>query len=78
MTEPDGTGGRRQPLSREDVAELARNSEYDEDLGRQMAHDARRVSNGELSEAEFHEKYHEAVVAEFGRDDRPIESGGNI
>lgn len=49
--------------------------EYDEDLGRRMARDAQRVSNGELSEAEFHEKYHEEVKAEFGRDDRPIDTG---
>ena len=42
-----------------------------------MARDARRVSDGELSEAEFHEQYHEAVLAEFGRDDRPLETGGN-
>jgi hypothetical protein len=50
-------------------------SQFDEELGRRMARDARRVSDGELSEAEFHDKYHEAVLEEFGRDDRPIESG---
>lgn len=49
--------------------------DYDEQLGRSMARDARRVSNGDLSEEEFYEKYHEAVVEEFGRDERPIESG---
>jgi len=50
-------------------------TEYDEDLGRRMARDARRVSNGDLSEAAFHEKYHEEVKAEFGRDDRPVDNG---
>jgi hypothetical protein len=49
---------------------------FDEELGWQMARDAQRVSAGDLSEAEFHERYHEAVLEEFGRDDRPIESGG--
>ncbi len=48
---------------------------FDEELGRRMARDAKRVSDGELSEAAFHEKYHEAVVEEFGRDDRPIATG---
>ncbi|MDR5656570.1 4Fe-4S ferredoxin N-terminal domain-containing protein [Halodesulfurarchaeum sp. HSR-GB] len=51
--------------------------DYDEDLGRRMARDARRVSDGTLSEAEFHEKYHEEVLEEFGRDDRPIETGSD-
>ncbi|MDZ7849474.1 MAG: 4Fe-4S ferredoxin N-terminal domain-containing protein [Halodesulfurarchaeum sp.] len=77
MTKKDGTGERRHPLSRDEVGTLTRESTYDEDLGRQMARDARRVSDGELSEVEFHEKYHEAVVNEFGRDDRPIETGDN-
>jgi hypothetical protein len=48
-------------------------NQFDEELGRQMARDAQRVSDGELSEAAFHEKYHEAVVEEFGRDDRPLD-----
>ena len=49
---------------------------FDEQLGRRMARDAQRVSDGELSERAFYEKYHEDVVEEFGRDDRPIETGG--
>lgn len=36
-----------------------------------MARDALRVTRGELSEAAFHERYHEAVLEEFGVDDRP-------
>lgn len=47
---------------------------YDADLGKRMAADAIRVSLGELSDREFHEKYHDEVTAEFGIDDRPIES----
>ncbi|WP_049925050.1 4Fe-4S ferredoxin N-terminal domain-containing protein [Halopiger goleimassiliensis] len=48
-------------------------TEYDTDLGLEMAKDAMRVTKGELSEAEFHEKYHEDVMAEFGEDQRPTQ-----
>ncbi|MFC4543516.1 4Fe-4S ferredoxin N-terminal domain-containing protein [Halosolutus amylolyticus] len=51
-------------------------TEYDTDLGLEMAEDAMKVTKGELSEAEFHDRYHEDVLAEFGEDERPIESGG--
>ena len=50
--------------------------EYDAELGMRMARDAIRVSNGELTDAEFHEKYHEEVIAEFGEDSRPTEPEG--
>lgn len=43
----------------------------DEDLGRRMGRDARRVQRGELSQREFYEKYHDDVVEEFGFDRRP-------
>ncbi|SFB98782.1 prokaryotic molybdopterin-containing oxidoreductase family, iron-sulfur binding subunit [Halobiforma haloterrestris] len=46
-------------------------TEYDTELGMEMAQDAFRVTKGELSEAEFHEKYHEDVMEEFGEDNRP-------
>lgn len=78
MTESARTDARRHPLSESEVSTLTGEStRFDEELGRRMARDAQRVSDGELSEAAFHEKYHEAVLAEFGRDDRPIETGGN-
>ena len=51
--------------------DILASSEYDTELGKHMARDAVRVTLGELSEAEFHEKYHEAVLEEFGVDDRP-------
>ncbi|APE94873.1 4Fe-4S ferredoxin N-terminal domain-containing protein [Halodesulfurarchaeum formicicum] len=47
-------------------------SANDTELGKRMGRDAIRLSIGELSEDEFHEKYHEDVVEEFGVDDRPI------
>ncbi|MDG5776994.1 4Fe-4S ferredoxin N-terminal domain-containing protein [Haloarculaceae archaeon H-GB2-1] len=50
--------------------------EYDADLGKRMARDAIRVSNGEMTDAEFHEKYHEEVLEEFGQDDRPTKPEG--
>jgi len=50
--------------------------EYDAELGMRMARDAIRVSNGELTDAEFHEKYHDEVIAEFGEDNRPTEPEG--
>jgi len=46
--------------------------EFDQELGRRMGRDAQRLVDGELTEAEFYEKYHDAVVEEFGTDDRPI------
>ncbi|SEV93861.1 4Fe-4S ferredoxin N-terminal domain-containing protein [Natrinema salifodinae] len=46
-------------------------TEYDSQLGMDMARDAMRVTKGELSEAKFHEKYHEDVMEEFGEDERP-------
>jgi molybdopterin-containing oxidoreductase family iron-sulfur binding subunit len=45
-------------------------AEYDQELARQMGEDARRVADGELSQAAFYERYHDAVLAEFGVDER--------
>ena len=54
-------------------------SEYDQDLGRKMGEDARKVAAGEMSRTEFYERYHDAVVGEFGEDERPAgtEGGGD-
>lgn len=43
---------------------------FDTELGKRLAKDARRVAKGELSREDFHEKHHEAVMREFGRDER--------
>ena len=43
---------------------------FDTELGKRLAKDARRIAKGELSREEFHEKHHEAVMREFGRDER--------
>jgi Fe-S-cluster-containing dehydrogenase component len=55
----------------EDFRAMLEDTEYDADLGMAMARDAMRVTKGELSEAEFHERYHEDVMEEFGEDERP-------
>ncbi|MEF8825005.1 MAG: 4Fe-4S ferredoxin N-terminal domain-containing protein [Halapricum sp.] len=45
--------------------------EYDTELGKEMGRDAIRLARGEMSEEAFHEKYHDAVLEEFGVDERP-------
>jgi len=46
--------------------------EFDQELGKRMGTDAQKVADGEMSEAEFFEKYHDDVVDEFGDDARPL------
>ncbi len=68
--EPDGEG--EFPLADEVDDELPANmDEFDQELGRRMGRDAQRVAEGELSEQEFYDKYHEDVLEEFGQDKRP-------
>jgi molybdopterin-containing oxidoreductase family iron-sulfur binding subunit len=43
----------------------------DGDLARRMGRDAQRVASGELSEAAFYDRYHDAVLDRFGFDHRP-------
>jgi molybdopterin-containing oxidoreductase family iron-sulfur binding subunit len=58
--------------SKEEAERMLADVDYDAELGAAMAEDAQRVVAGELSEAEFHERYHEAVLEEFGRDAREL------
>lgn len=57
--------------------ESARNhlsqSDYDTELGVELSKDARKVVNGEMTDAEFHEKHHEAMMEEFGVDERVLD-----
>lgn len=55
---------------------ILEDSEYDTDLGKRMGRDAFRLAQGEMTREEFHEKYHEEVLAEFGVDDRPTKPEG--
>ncbi|WP_254523565.1 4Fe-4S ferredoxin N-terminal domain-containing protein [Natrinema caseinilyticum] len=62
------------PLGNEwedELESMLDDTEYDSKLGMEMAEDAMRVTKGELSEAEFHERYHDDVMEEFGEDQRP-------
>ncbi len=56
----------------ERMERLLDDTEYDTELGVEMAKDAQRVAAGELSEAEFYRQYHEDGLDEFGEDDREI------
>ena len=47
--------------------------EYDAELAKRMARDARGVTNGVLSEAEFHERYRGQVSEEFDLDIPPYD-----
>ncbi len=57
---------------RERMERLLDDTEYDTELGVEMARDAQRVAAGELSEAEFYRQYHDDVLEEFGEDDREL------
>lgn len=48
-------------------------TEFDTDLGIELARDAQRVVAGELSEAAFQERYHDEIAAEFGEDKRQLD-----
>ena len=54
------------------MREELEDTEYDADLGMQMARDAQRLVAGEISEEEFYAEYHDDVEEEFEADDRPL------
>ncbi|WP_408958510.1 4Fe-4S ferredoxin N-terminal domain-containing protein [Natrinema sp. 74] len=62
----------------DDLEDMLDDTEYDTELGMEMGKDAMRVTKGDLSEEEFHERYHEDVMAEFGEDERPIASPDDV
>ncbi|WP_323172542.1 4Fe-4S ferredoxin N-terminal domain-containing protein [Natrialba sp. PRR66] len=55
-----------------DFRDMLEETEYDTDLGMEMARDAMRLTKGELSEEAFYDRYHDEVVDEFGEDERPM------
>jgi hypothetical protein len=77
MTDPQQPKLTPLPEWEAEAADILDGAEYDADLGMRMARDAIRVSNGEMSDAAFHEKYHEEVLAEFGEDSRPTRPEGS-
>ncbi|WP_331233990.1 4Fe-4S ferredoxin N-terminal domain-containing protein [Natronorarus salvus] len=72
----DDPGGNPLPLPGDPEWEprmraLLEGTEYDTELGLDLARDAQRLVAGEISETAFHERHHDAVVEEFGDDERP-------
>ena len=59
----------------ERVADILEGDEADADLGQRMARDAIRVSLGELTDEEFHERYREEVSDAFDIDDWTPDQG---
>ncbi|MFC4438403.1 MULTISPECIES: 4Fe-4S ferredoxin N-terminal domain-containing protein [Natrialbaceae] len=55
-----------------DYRAMLEETEYDADLGMEMARDAMRLNKGEITEEEFYDRYHEDVLEEFGEDSRPM------
>ncbi len=47
-------------------------TDFDADLGMQMARDAQRLVAGEITEEEFYSSYHDDVEEEFDVDERPV------
>jgi molybdopterin-containing oxidoreductase family iron-sulfur binding subunit len=56
----------------ERMERMLEETDYDAELGMEMAKDAQRVVAGELSEAEFFSRYHEDILEEFGEDAREL------
>ncbi|SFC62469.1 prokaryotic molybdopterin-containing oxidoreductase family, iron-sulfur binding subunit [Halobiforma haloterrestris] len=55
-----------------DFEAMLEETEYDAELGMEMAKDAMRLTKGEITEEEFYDRYHEDVLEEFGEDERPM------
>ncbi len=53
------------------AADIVEETEFDVDLGVNLARDAQRLAAGEISDEAFHNKYHDQIIAEFGVDERP-------
>lgn len=47
-------------------------TDFDAELGKRLAKDARRVANGELSPETFRDRHHAAIVDAFGTDERQL------
>ncbi|QSG04941.1 4Fe-4S ferredoxin N-terminal domain-containing protein [Halapricum desulfuricans] len=71
MTEDTTDADVESPTDAIPDADLA-DDEFDQELGQRLGRDAQRFADGELSEEEFYEKYHDALVEEFGEDNRPV------
>jgi hypothetical protein len=54
------------------MREELEDTEFDADLGMEMARDAQRLVAGEITEEQFYAEYHDDVDEEFDADDRPV------
>lgn len=75
MTSRQENQDRLNSVREERTKQLLRGAQFDAEMGREAARDALRVTSGEMSEAEFYQKYHRAYLKEFGIDLRPMSSG---
>ncbi len=74
MTEtPDAPPSIDDPDYWDRMEEMLDETEHDTELGLEMARDAQRLVAGDMSEAEYHQKYHDAVLTEFGEDERGLD-----
>lgn len=53
---------------------MFKKKQYNSDLSKKVAQDSRRLVKGLISESDFHVKYHEAYLNEFGIDNRLLTS----
>ena len=60
------------------MAAQLEDTEYDTELGLELAKDAQRVVAGDLDEETFRARYHDAVMAEFGEDERQLGEMGEL
>ncbi|AOW79714.1 hypothetical protein HTSR_0518 [Halodesulfurarchaeum formicicum] len=78
QTDPPGTDPADDTafeLNQDEATKILEGSDFDTELGRELARDAIAVANGDLDEATFHDRHHEAVIDEFGVDERPTGDG---
>ena len=57
-----------------DAREYLDDVEFDTELGIELARDALKLARGELSESTFQQRHHDAIMEEFGIDERIVES----
>lgn len=76
LTDTSPTDEGRYAWNRDVATRCLDGSPFDTELGLRMSRDAVRVANGVLDEDIFQSRYHDAVVAEFGEDNRPTNQEG--
>lgn len=57
----------------EDAEDVLEETEFDSELGVELARDAQKLAEGEITEDEFFDRHHDDVQEEFGIDGRPTD-----